>query len=151
MKLLRLTSIALLLVSMLAGISCKNNDDGGVNPGDSCKISYKVAGQSASETPTICAYLDETLNIGLIGSNSIQFQIINLTNTGEYPFNSGDVFIAIDMSDGTRIAAGNGTVTVSTLNNSRAKGSFSGSFFALDDVNMTNPIQVTDGSFDANY
>ena len=143
------TFLFILLTSLVfTSSACKKKDDGGIGAGDSCKISYKIGGQSFTATPTICAYLDATLNIGLIGSNKIQLQLNNLTSTGDYAFDDPDVILIVDDDAGNRYGGTSGTVKVTQLSNGKAKGTFSGT---VTDIAGGGTSSVMDGSFETNY
>lgn len=145
--------LALLLAAVLTNFGCNNDDDAPTPSDDDCSITYTLDGEAKQENDIlICAYLDETLNMGLIGSNNIQLQINELTSTGTFTIPDDDVFILVDLDDGTRLGAESGTVTVTEFSDSKAKGTFTLTLRDIQDFMLTGPtVSLTNGQFTANF
>ncbi|HFA50711.1 MAG TPA: hypothetical protein ENJ95_17015 [Bacteroidetes bacterium] len=131
--------------------ACGNDDDGGIGNNASCQISWKVDGQSESEEPLVCLYNDNTLNLGLTGSNLIQLQVNNLTQPGTYDLAGQDAIILLELGSGEKLGSNTGQIIVTEISSSKAKGTFSGTFFPILDPNTPNTFSVTDGKFSANF
>ena len=158
MKNSSLFSSLLLSLSVLLFACNNDNNDGINNPGSGdCTASWKVNGQSYSENNmALCVYLDKTLNLSSSASGGdFQLQIDPVTTTGTYvadPSNPDlNVIVLIRLDDGTRLGSADATVVVTELSDSKAKGTFSGSFFDIMDVNLTPNFVVTDGQFSSNF
>ena len=160
MKKLKQFSMLLFLGLGLMLVACggDEDDDGVTTPGDGdCTASWKVNGQSYSEdNMTLCVYLDNTLNLSSSASGGdFQLQVDPITATGTYvadPSNQDlNVIVLIRLDDGTRLGSADATVVVTELSSSKAKGTFSGSFFDIMDINQTADFMVTDGKFEANF
>ena len=146
-----LFNLGLLLI--LTSFACNNDDDNNPTPSDGCNIAYTIDGQAMNENDiVVCAYLDGTLNIGLIGSNSIQLQINELDSPGTFTIPDDDVFILVDLEDGTRLGAESGTVTVNQLTDSKASGTFTLTLRDVNDWMQTGPtVSLTNGQFNSEF
>lgn len=133
--------------------ACKKDNkgpDAGAN--GACQISYTLNGKSETSTPVVCIYLDGTLQLGLIGSNSIAIQINDLDGPATLQVPTEDVLIIIDLEDGTRLSMESGSVTVSELSTARASGTFSGTLRDISDVDQNGPtVTLSNGKFNASY
>ncbi len=82
-------------------------------------------------------------------------QIDPITTTGTYTVDINnpdlDVIVLLKLSDGTQLGINDGSVVVTELSNSKAKGTFSGNFYDIQDVNSTPVFSVTNGVFEANF
>ena len=139
---------------VMVGMACNNDDDNNpVTMNDDCSVSYTIDGQQFTENDiVVCALLDGTLNVGLIGSNDIQLQVNNLTGPGTFTFPNDDVIILVDLDDGTRLGAEAGTITVSDLSDSKASGTFSVTLRDINDWMQEGPtMSLTNGQFSASY
>lgn len=149
----------LFFTSFVLAPSCGDDDgDGVTQPGDGdCTASWKVDGVSYSENDmTLCLYFDNTLNLSSSATGGdFQLQIDPISSTGTYvadPFNQDlNVIVLIRLDDGTQIGSSDATVVVTELSDSKAKGTFSGSFFDIMDFNQAADFMVTDGKFEANF
>ena len=158
MKNLNYLMLLVISLGLFLNSSCNNDDDDGVSVGgDGCSASWKVDGVDYSiDDLAFCVYLDNTLNLGAnTTGGDFQLQIDPITTTGTYmadPQNQDlNVFISITLNDGTLIGSANATVVVTELSSSKAKGTFSGDFFDLADINFDPVFSVTNGSFTANF
>ncbi|MEL7423434.1 MAG: hypothetical protein AAFN81_10615 [Bacteroidota bacterium] len=138
---------------ILTSFACNNDDDGPATPLDDCSIVYTIDGQTMTENDiVVCALLDGTLNLGLIGSNNIQIQVNELDGPGTFTIADNDVFILVDLDDGTRLGAESGTVTVDQLTDSKATGTFSLTLRDINDFMLTGPtVSLTNGQFNASF
>jgi len=147
-----------LCLGLLMTTSCKkDNNNDGISTNDGCTASWTVNSTNyAKEDMAICIYLDNTLNLSASASGGdFQLQIDPITDTGTYPAEASDpdqnVIIIIKLNDGTQIGIKTGQVTVTELSSSKAKGTFSGSFFDIMDINQAADYTVTNGEFSANF
>ncbi len=152
-------SFALLLGGLLLAMgSCKNDDDDGdgviVGGDGDCTMSWTVDGDNYTVDMGLCIYFDSTLNLSVSATGGFtQLQVDPITSTGSYTQDLGtqNVIVLLELNDGTVLSMVTGSVEVSTLNNSRAKGTFSGMFADVMDANLTPDFTVTNGQFDADY
>ncbi len=146
---------------LLLCTSCKkdsDDDDGsGIGDGD-CFASWTVNGDDYMvDNMAGCVYLDNTLNLtsSIAGFGEFFLQIDPITSTGTYQVDSSDpnntVVVGMTLNDGKQIGILTGTVTVSELSSSKAKGTFSGSFYDFTDLYLNPDFDVTDGVFEANF
>lgn len=146
------------LSTLILNTSCKkDSDDDGLNIGsDNCTASWKVNNDNYEKDLALCVYLDNTLNLSASTTGGdFQLQINPITTNGTYiadPQNQDlTVLIIIKLNDGTQIGSSNATINVSELSSSKAKGTFSGDFFDLADLNQTPSFAVTDGVFSTSF
>ncbi|MEM1319778.1 MAG: hypothetical protein AAGG75_05940 [Bacteroidota bacterium] len=155
--------LALLGLTLLQ-TACNNDDDNdGINVGgDGCNASWKVDGTNYSDDEMAgCLYIDSTLNLSsLIAGTSGDFflQIDPITAPGTFtvdpvnnPTTAPNIVIFLRLNDNKQIVIRNGTVTVTELSNSKAMGTFSGTFFDIQDFTMTTSFSVTEGRFEADF
>ena len=155
---MKLKTFGLLIICslLLLTFSCSPDDapGNGVSTGN-CTIECEVNGSEIDASPAVCAFIDNTLNLGLIGMDNIQLQLNNLTAPGTFEFGTTDVIILIDDTGGGASEAlgssGTGSVIVTELNSNNARGTFSGTFFRITDFDMSEPFTITDGRFNANF
>ncbi len=158
MKKLNLSIILAICIGLLVTTSCKkDNNNDGISPNDGCTASWTVNGTNYSEDDmTICVYLDNTLNLSASASGGdFQLQVDPITSTGTYQVDASDpnqnVIVLIKLNDGKQIGIKSGQVSVTELSSSKAKGTFSGAFFDIMDINQTPNYTVTNGQFSANF
>lgn len=155
MKQFSFFKLGLLVLISFSLLQCKkdNNNDGVTDPeSGECTITWKLDGQPGESMPAVCLYLDNTLNLGIIGSSEAFLQVSPLTSTGEFDLATVEVQLIIDMDADTRLAAESGTITVTELSSNKAKGTFTATMRDFTDVFLTGPTyQVTEGSFEANF
>jgi len=146
-----------LAIFLLLTIACNNDDgDDGIAITDGCTASWKLDGTSFNEDLNLCVNLDNTLNLSTsLTGGSFQLQIDPIFETGTYladPTNPDvNVFINLRQDDGSQLLIKNGQVTVTELSSSKAKGTFSGNFYEIMDLNQDAVFSVTDGKFEANF
>jgi len=149
----------ILFAAMSVLISCGNDDDGiSVGTGnDDCTASWKVNGENFSENDmSLCVFLDNTLNLSSsITGGDFQLQIDPISTTGTYvadPFNQDlNVIVMVRLADGTQLGSSNAIVNVTELSDSKARGTFSGDFFDIQDLTFSPDFSITDGVFEANF
>lgn len=142
--------LALALCTLIAP-SC--SDDDASNQGSSdCQISCVVGGTTITVDPAhSCAYLGNSLNIGQTGQDAIQLQVNGLTATGTFDIADQNTVVVITMANGTILGGLSGQIVVSEISNSKAKGTFSGTFYDLSDITQMTTLQVTSGMFTASF
>jgi len=98
-------------------------------------------------------FLDGTLNMGGVGQYEALLQFNDVQEgTFQLPTSQGAIDVLfLTQEDGTVISVAEGSYTVSNLTNNRASGSFEGTFYATDDIFLSTPIQVTNGTFSASF
>lgn len=141
--------------------SCGSDDDNdGVAAGpdnDGCFASWKVDGVDYSEDElSLCIYMDNLLNLSSsFSGGTFQLQIDPVTTPGTYiadPQNQDlFVFVSVKLDDGTTLGSSNVEVVVEEISDSKAKGTFSGAFFDIMDLNQSADFVVTDGKFEADF
>ena len=153
----RLFPIFLFIIS-ISFFACNNDDDNdGVSVNDGCSTSWKVDGQSFKiEDMALCVYFDNTLNLSSsVTGGEFQLQIDPITSPGTYTVDISNpdlfVYVAIELPDGRTIVSSDATIVVEEISSSRARGSFSGNFFNVEDINQVAEFSVTDGQFNANF
>ncbi len=148
------SSIFLFALSLTISACNKDDDNPGGGVDGACVIAYTYDGTDYSTNVIACIYNDNTLNIGSIGVDDAQIQIFPITTTGTYQstVNDPSTIVFINLEDGTSLYGADATVVVSSINNSKASGTFSGEFREISDISMTGPVfNITKGSFNANY
>lgn len=150
-----------MLVTFLAFtlVACGGDDDdgNGINIGDGCTASWKVNGEDYEENDmALCVFLDNTLNLSSSttgGDFLMQIDPISATGTFDAdPTNLNQtVVITMRLNDGTQLIIKEGQIVVTELSSSKAKGTFSGSFFDGTDLSQTASFEVTNGVFEANF
>ncbi len=140
------------LFILTAMVACGDDDasDGGLGENASCEISWKVDGVSDSEEPLICVYVDNTLNIGLTGSNQMQLQVNDLTQPGTFDLADQGSIIILELDNGEKLGSNIGQIIITEISSTKAKGTFSGTFFPVANPSGTT-YAVTDGKFTANF
>lgn len=153
--------LALLLIPALAACDSGDSDDGGDGGGTgSSGITATVAGtaltfDSASATNDGSVFQAT----GIRDNNTTQLTVrVNNPGTGAFTIAPNDARVGIIYREGTTpyqadgilaAAGASGTVTISEISDSGARGTFSGTL-----VNVTNPqetISVTNGEFDVTF
>ena len=141
-------------------VNCnKNNDGDGISVADrgKCFASYKIGNQNFEfDDLALCVFFENTLNLGSsFTGGDFQLQVNPISGPGNYvaDSNNTDLFVVVVLIDAndTRLVSNDLTVNVTEVNNDKAKGTFQGTFFAIDDTSFSNPITVTDGAFEANF
>ena len=146
-----------LVGAALFGACNKDNGDDGVSLGDGCNVSFKVNGESFNyEDMGLCVYFDENFTMSAFVSGGpflLQVDPINGPGTFVFDANNQDqaVLISIELNDGRLIGMLNGQIKVEEISSGKARGSFSGTFFDLADINLSPDFEVTDGQFNANF
>jgi len=144
--------IALLILAFSLTTACSPDDDIPGNNGGT--ITAKIDGQSVSYNVIAVVFADGTLNVGSIGVDEGQVQFNNVDSEGTFTLNKGqgqiDVIFLTD-KDGNQLAAAEGTYTIDKLTNNRAEGTFTCTSYDVTDWTQSNPIMVTDGTFEANF
>ena len=157
MKTIKLLTV-LVLISSIAFVSCKKDEDDSVIPEtENGTMSLKYGGTSWSATLNVQAIKSgQTIVITGTDSNSkqVQIQISRATSTGTYEltFGSGHTFRWTEstnpkdsfMANGT---LGSGTVIITELSDSKIAGTFS---FTGISVGFTER-EITDGKFDVKF
>ena len=158
MKKLKYLFIALIALPLLTNTSCNNDDDNdGFSNSEGCNASWKVDGVDFSQNNMAgCLFLDNTLNISTnITGGDFQLQINPITAPGTFvadPSNTDlNVVILLNLNDGNRIGIRDGSIVVTEISASKAKGTFSGNFFDLMDITQAPTFSVTDGSFEVDF
>ena len=159
MKQFNILTIFAIALFLSINFSCKKDDDNnGTNIGsDGCVATWKVDGVEYSQTDLQgCLWLDNILNIATnVSGGNFFLQIDPITTTGTYvadPTNQDlSVVIFMDLTDGTRIGISDGSVEVSELSSSKAKGTFSGNFYDLTNLSQTPTFSVTEGTFEVDF
>lgn len=116
-------------------------------------IEATIEGQAFKAEVGNVILLEGTLNMGGVGQYEAHLQFNEIEEgTFALPSTQGLIDVLfLTMEDGTVIGVGDGTYTVDNLSNSRASGSFQGTFYAIDDFMLANPVEVTNGQFDASF
>lgn len=159
MKNLKYTFIALIGMALLTNTSCKKDDgnNDGFSNMEGCNASWKVDGVDYSSSDMAgCLYLDNTLNLSTnLTGGEFHLQIDPITSAGTYVADATDpnlnVVILLTLSNGTLLGISNGSVIVSELSASKAKGTFSGNFYDISDFNQVPDFSVTNGSFEVDF
>ena len=157
MKTLNLPLFITICISLLTTSFCKKNNDDGISTAKGCSASWTVNGTNYSkDNMALCVYLDNTLHLSSSASGGdFQLQIDPISNTGTFQADTGNpdqsVIVIIKLNDGTLIGIKSGQIVVTELSTSKAKGTFSGDFFDLADVNQTPSFTVTNGKFESNF
>ena len=163
MKQLQIIIISILLTSFLM-VSC--SDDDGVIGADagSGKVTATVDGQSweskdeasgavyaeAQGTHTIQAYHDNDSYLALtIFGNISSGTTIAIDNSGLFQAQYKPVFSGTELYTALGML-GSGSITFSTFNESKVKGTFEFTGIKFDQSGMETSINVTNGSFDIN-
>jgi len=131
MKKINYFFIALIALILLTNTSCNDDDDNnGFSNSEGCSASWKVDGVDFSQDNMAgCIFLDNTLNIST-----------NITG--------GDFQLQINRN---RIGIKDGSIVVTEISASKAKGTFSGNFFDLMDITQAPTFSVTNGSFEVDF
>lgn len=159
MKNFKFLGIAFLAFSFLLTTACNNDDDGdGIGLNGDCFASWTVDGTDySSENMVGCLYFDNALNLSsqITTGGDFFMQIDPITSSGTYvaDVNNQDLSVVmfLMLNDGRTIAINDGTVNVTEISSSKAKGTFSGNFFDLTDINLDPVFSVTNGTFEANF
>ena len=159
MKKINHLGIILFVFTLIFNSSCKKNDAGdGIGLNDDCFASWKVDGTSYDSNDMAgCLYLDGTLHLSsTLTGGDFFLQIDPITTTGTYmvDINNPDldvIVLLLKLSDGTQLGIKDGSIVVTELSNSKAKGTFSGNFYDFQDVNLAPVFSVTNGVFEANF
>ncbi len=142
----------LLALVILLLFACKKDKKGSDLPTSDCSISCKVDGSFIEEeSPGSCILLDNSLSIGLIGMDKVALQILDLQQAGTFDLEEVSNSVFVLLPDGTQIAALNGSIIVSQLENNNVKGTFSGTFYDIQDQTQTPAYTVTEGNFEMNF
>ena len=148
-----------LLLGLSLTFSCNNNnnDNDGISLGDGCNASWKVNGDDYSiEDMGLCVFFDNNLTMSAFTAGGpFLMQIDPIGAPGTFQFDSSDpdqsVLLVIELTDGRSIGMLSGQIVVSDISTDKASGTFSGTFFDLNDLNMAPDFNVTDGKFNANF
>ena len=152
--------VIVLLFSILFFSSCKKDDPVGADVG-SGSLSMKIDGvdwesKDAIDGAVILESLG-TLTITSLHSNGSQLSLgLPTPNQGQtWTFDGGgSVVYKLNVNDQGWIGSGgigNFSITFSTYNNSKAKGSFSGTLVKFDSMGNQEEIVISNGSFDLNF
>ncbi|MEL6987544.1 MAG: hypothetical protein AAGK97_06900 [Bacteroidota bacterium] len=146
-----------ILFSVIFLVGCsKDSNNNGINVGDGCNASWELNGQSFEEDLSLCVFLENILNLSASSTGgTFQLQIDPISTTGSFqadPSNPDQfVFISIMTDDGKTLVSNDVNIEVTRLNQSSARGNFSGSFFDITDINQMPIYNVNNGSFSANF
>jgi len=154
-------TLFLLIAFSLVIASCGSDDDNdgvaaGPNNGD-CFASWTVDGADyVEEELALCVYMDNLFNLSSSFSGGIfQIQVDPITSPRAYVADPQNqelfVYVSVKLDDETTLVSDNVIVEVEEISNSKAKGTFSGDFFDLMDINQTPSFNVTNGKFEANF
>lgn len=140
---------------LLALSSCKNNDDdaGNIPQSENCEMSWTVNGTNYSADMELCIFLDGTLQLteNTNPTNNNSLQVDPISSTGTFTSSASEVAIILVLNDGTQILSLDAEVIVTTLSDSEAKGTFSGTFYDFMDITQSPDYTVTNGNFEASF
>ncbi|MEO0339299.1 MAG: hypothetical protein AAF242_08785 [Bacteroidota bacterium] len=141
-----------LFVLLITLSACNNDNNDGFAGPEGCEIKFTILGQEETSNPDVCLYVDNTINIGLIGSNSIQLQVNELSEPTMVTLPSTLGVILVDLEDGRRLAMESGTIEITKISESSAEGVFSGQMRDIADIDLSEPtIALSNGTFRANF
>ncbi len=151
--------IPILVLTSGLFFACNNSDDDdGLSLNGNCGASWKVDGTAYSKDDlAFCIYLDSTLNLSSsVAALDFNLQIDPITAPGTFTFdpnnNTGpNVVILLPLGNGTTLGPASATITVTELSSSGARGTFSGQFFDVADINLSPDFTVTEGEFQASF
>jgi hypothetical protein len=160
MKRLLFLALALLLTPALAGCDSGSDDDNGGNSGgdNSGGISATVDGAAFSPDSVNPTFDGGVLQVTGIRGTADQLTIavpnasqgtFNISQTSQVMIMYREGTTAYQANGVTALGGASGTVTISSLSESGASGTFSGTL--LDAATGGGTITVTDGSFDVTF